>query len=389
MSVRPKARYCRRTELTAIGLSLAAFASALYIAYSVGQYATELSPDEGNYIAMAERLLAEHVYSFWGEGPDAYVSPGYPLFLTLCFALFGCGPRGLAVVRVLQCALAGVTVYLTFRLGRALTKRGAAGLTAALLVACNGGFYFFSRMILTETLYFFLMLLSFVLITWARESNGSLRFLAAGLCFGAAVMVRSLIVVVLPFLALPRLVQRRRDRSISLMPIWMFFAGFLVLCLPWWLRNAISLHRLVLWATQTNPVYAGIAADPVALGLSDPGSYLGNFRLLLGLLIQDPMGTLRWLSFEKFRIIFLSDVVMPKQIISEIVRNLTVNVGLCGAALGFAARRTRLATLPFWVYFLCIFFSVPSFRYAYQYLPILAIFAAWLLTAAQDAITCR
>lgn len=374
--------------LAAVLLSLAATGLAFQYAYLLRAY-TELTPDEGNYLATARRLLSDHVFSFWGSGPDAYVSPGYPMFLAACFAVFGSGERGVAAVRVLQCLLSGGTVVLTFLLGRALTKRNAAGLIAAALVCCNCGFSIYPRMLLTESLYFFLMPLSFLLFAQAEEKDAPVRFAAAGLAFGAAVMVRSLVVSALPFLLLPRLLRRRRDRSCSLRPVWLFLAGFLLPCLPWWIRNLVTLHRLVLWATQTNPFYAGLAPDVAAAGLEDPGTYLGNFRLLFRLLAQDPVGTLSWMSLGKFRIIFMSADWAPHQAVSDLARNLTVCLGLSGAVLALASRRTRLRSLPFWAYFLCIFFSVPVSRYAYQYLLLLAIFAGWLLVAAWERIRRR
>ncbi|MBR1660567.1 MAG: glycosyltransferase family 39 protein [Oscillospiraceae bacterium] len=370
--------------IAAAGLGLLAALAALYIAYTVGQYATELSPDETNYISMARRLVDEGVYSFWGKGPDAYVSPGYPLFLALCAALFGEG--SLTAARVLQCLMAGGTAALTVLLGRKLTGRTAAGVIAGVLIVCNGGYYFLSRLILTETLYFFLMMLSLLLLLRAEEKNALWRFALAGGVFGCAVMVRSLVVIILPFLALPRVLRWRKDKSVSLKPILWFFAGFLIPCLPWWLRNLVTLHKLIFWAAQTNPVFGGLHEDPEHLGYHDPGTYLGNFKLFIEFFRNDPKGMLSWMTQEKFRIIFLSDVVMPEAAITDTARNMTVSLGLCGAALGFACRRTRLQSLPFWAYLLPIFISVPSFRYAYQYLLLLAVFSGWLLTRAWDAI---
>ena len=375
----------RKHILAAAALGLAAAAAALYIAYTVGQYATELTPDEANYIAAARRLVDEHVYSYWGEGPDAYVSPGYPLFLALCYSLFGAGPV-LVWARVLQCLMAGGTAAMTVLLGRAITGRSGAGITAGLLVLCNGGYYFLSRLMLTETLYFFLMLLSFLLLLRAEGRGTPFAFALAGLAFGCAVMVRSLVVIMLPFLALPRLLRRRRDCSVPLMPLLWFFLGFLLPCLPWWLRNLLSLHRLIFWASQTNPVFGGLNENPVGMGYRDPGTYWGNFKLFIEFIRNDPKGMLSWMTLEKFRIIFLSDVVMPEAAITDTARNMCFSLGICGASLALVPRRTRLYALPFWAYLLPMAVSVPSFRYAYQYLLLLAVFSGWLLVSAWDAI---
>jgi 4-amino-4-deoxy-L-arabinose transferase-like glycosyltransferase len=129
----------RLSAWIALLLSVAAAGYALWIVPDWNAVGA-LSFDEENYIATAERLLTEHVFSFWGDGPDAYVSPGYPMFLTVLFAVFGVGARGVCAVRIIQCLMTGATVFLTYRLGRTLTGRDGAGLIAAALVFLNGGF---------------------------------------------------------------------------------------------------------------------------------------------------------------------------------------------------------------------------------------------------------
>ena len=71
-----------------------AFAYAVVYIVRQGRFSESYSPDEGHYIAMAQRLLTEGYYSYWGGAPDAYVSPGYPIFLTLCMAVFWDRPPG-------------------------------------------------------------------------------------------------------------------------------------------------------------------------------------------------------------------------------------------------------------------------------------------------------
>ena len=267
-----------------------------------------------------------------------------------------------------------------------LTGRDGAGLIAAALIFLNGGFYVYPRMMLTESLYFFLMMVSFVLLAEAERHERPTLSFWGGLVFGCAVMVRSLVVVTLPFLLLPRLFRHRRDRSVSLRPVLLMFIGFLIPCVPWWIRNIVTLHRLVFWATQTNPVYAGLSPDPVADGLTDPGSYAGNFRLLFGLLKKHPRATLSWMTFGKFNIIFMNNDAWPMQILTEIVRNITVCLGFAGAVLALFTREARRYALPFWAYFLCILFSVPVVRYSFQYLFLLAVFAGWLLGKTWERI---
>ena len=82
----------RRRAGAFLGLALLCGLTLLYCLVNIltiDRFGTAYSPDEENYIDMARNLLEHGYYSYWGGEPDAYVSPGYPVFLTLCMALFG------------------------------------------------------------------------------------------------------------------------------------------------------------------------------------------------------------------------------------------------------------------------------------------------------------
>lgn len=344
------------------------------------------SPDAEHYIAMAERLVTQGTYSFWGGGPDAYVPPGYPLFVALCMALFGVGESGIGAVRVIQCVLAAGTVLLTFLVGRRATGKYAVGLIAALLIACHGTYYYYSQRVLTETLYFFAMMLFFLVFLRARQKGGLPRHLLAGACLAAAVMIRPLVVILLPFLYLPHLWKNRRDPKAAWIPFLCFLGGFTLVCLPWWIRNLVSLHRFIPLATQTNPIFAGLAPDVAALGLTDPGSMLGNVALFFRLLRQDPVSTLHWMTLGKFRIIFLEAPPYSPVVLTTIIRDATVYLGLFGSLTALGSRENRWPALLFWIYLASSFLFVPTARYALQYFPLMAIFGAWMLCTAWEEV---
>lgn len=231
------------------------------------------------------------------------------------------------------------------------------------------------------------MMLFFVTFVHAMKNGGVWRHAVAGIFFAVTVLVRPLIIIIAPFLYIPWIVACWKDWKRMFTPLVFFMAGFVAVCLPWWIRNMVVFHHFIFLATQTNPIYAGLAKDIAALGLKDPGTMMGNIKLLLGILKDDFLGTVYWMTFGKFEIIFMSDI--PKavcRIFSVCVRNLNVYLGLCGGILVFFSKRGWGPGLVFWVYLLASFLFVPTGRYALQYLPLLALLSAWVLEQALSGV---
>lgn len=356
-----------------------AFAYCAYNIVTIARYSESYSPDEGNYLAMARRLLQEHTYSFWGLGPDAYVSPGYPLFLAGCMAVFGTDAQGVDCIKFVQAGLVALTVLLVFLQGYLLTKKYSVGIVAAALLACNGSYPFYSRRLLTEVLFVFTMMLFFVVLTLALQREKWWLHLLAGALLCVAVFVRPLLVVVLPVAYLPLLVKYWRQWRKFFLPFGLFLLGFVLVGLPWWVRNLVTLHKFIFLATQTNPLFAGLAEDPAALGLEDPGSFTGNIALFFQLLFTRPVETIRWMLVQKFDINFMRSVTEIQYLptITTFVKNVTLFLGLLGALRALFSHKLVWPALTFFLYFLSIFAFVPSSRYALQYLPLLAVFAGY------------
>ena len=374
---------------------LISFALAFLCMKRFGFYSTDYSPDEGHYIDMARRLLSDHVYSYWGEGPDAYTPYGYPVFLAVGMAIFGSDLNGLLCLKIVHCVLIAATVLLTYLLGKMLTGKFSVGFIACFLIAFNPSYYFYGTKLLTEPLYFFYMLLFFLTFLWANQGDKPWRYTLSGALFALAMMVRPLIVVILPFVFLPSLVRNWKKWRAFLTPLLLFLAGFVAVCLPWWIRNLVTLHQFIPLATQTNPIYAGLSPAlsglpesiyagpaPDLTGLADPGSFSGNLKLMLQLFLDDPIGMTYWMTFGKFYIIFMQDVGTQFNALVTFIWNVNVYVGLFGALRALFTRRWWGLALVFWVYLAASFLFVPVIRYALQYLPFMAIFAGDLLVCA-------
>lgn len=366
-------------------LLIAALCAAvfLYAVHCARTCSADRSPDEAAYIAMARRLLTERVYSFWGEGPDAYVTPGFPLLLALGMAVFGSGAKGILAVKVAQCAMLAGIIALTARLARRVSGRCLAGLIAGVLVAGDLSLFYFATHLLTEVPYIFFLLLFLTILYEAQRHDRLWLHAAAGAAFAWAVLIRPMVFVTLPFWYLVPLLRAKGKRRAVLRQAGAFGLGMLALFAPWWGRNLIVLHRFVLFGTQTNPIFSGIAENMWQYGVDDPHSLRGNLALLLEFIRKWPGMTLRWLTFGKFQIIFMN-IFQPYRgpIITAFFQHLAVYTGLCGGLCALASRRLRGPAIAFWVYFAASFLFVPEPRFAMQYIPLLAILSGWLISAA-------
>lgn len=345
-----------RRNWIAAGL-LAGLALAVRLAVLRQLPLPELGGDALNYTRMANQLLTRHIYGYLGLRPDAYVTPGYPLFLAAIQWFAGGASASLAAVRVAQAMLGALTLLPFYLLARDVAGDRAA-VWSGLMLVFYPSWVRAPAYLLTETLFTFVFgwylwaqvraLLQLETVDAALPGDGlssQVRRprwawpLAAGALLGLAVFVRPAVapLLVLPWIyALIRGARRGRVtraeapstlrvataaavvRAFVMSPAVRAFAvsaaGFVLVLLPWWIRNVVALHRLVLLATQTgNPLLGGM--DPYGLwhgslwaGVGpDTGHQLTKaVSILFWLLRHYPWLTLKWFTVGKFSLIFLS-----------------------------------------------------------------------------------
>lgn len=214
-----------------------------------------IQSDDIGYIESARRLAEDHVFSYWRPrlspapalGPTAYITPGYPVFLAVFDWLFGGGSRALAAARYAQAVVSSSGIFLVYRLGEHFGGRWA-GFLASALCAFYPPFILFSGLLLTETVFTFLLLL-FVYL-WLKIRPFSARgYVLMGAVAGLATLVRptgaALVVTAAGAAAWYGL---SRDKNKRLGAAAAGFALVLAFCLtlsPWWVRNAVVFHRFI------------------------------------------------------------------------------------------------------------------------------------------------
>jgi 4-amino-4-deoxy-L-arabinose transferase-like glycosyltransferase len=266
-----------------------------------------LFPDAWSYWELARtiRLGAPYELMWWGDIPHAALrTPGYPLFLAACQALFG--ERTLAV-RLVQAALGTLGVYLVYRLTRTLARpsgsphggsvatsrfdagaapeptglspagRWTAPLVATALATFNPLDLFLSSLILSEAVFQPLMMLALLGLSllwsdgWNRGRHVTLLALFTGISAGAAILVRPSWALFVPAILAVWIVawheDRRRLRAAARGAL-VCALGVVLVMGPWWARNLQVYGRFVptaLWLGAS--LYDGL--NPSATGASD------------------------------------------------------------------------------------------------------------------------
>jgi 4-amino-4-deoxy-L-arabinose transferase-like glycosyltransferase len=362
----------RKTAWCLAAIVLLALALRLWLLGRMGPPAP--SPDAENYAAMARQLLDRGVYGYMSEQPNAYVTPGYPLFLTAIFALGGTE----GTVRIIQAVLGALTLV-----PLALIARDAAGdraaVVTALILALYPAWLRAPAYLLTEVLFTF----TFSLFLWVQVravARGTARWaLLAGLTLGLAVLVRP---VLAPLLPLPWLYRMWEERSIHpWRPALWALAGFALAMLPWWVRNLAVLGKPILFATQTgNPILGGM--DPYDLwqgklwsGVgSDTGDQLRRAgEIFAWLLREHPWLTLRWFTVGKFSRIFLNPWLAWEFPTLVHLHSPVVTFGWAGALAGLRHRAVRPLSLVLILLTIIQLAFIPESRYAYPLIGLLAI----------------
>jgi len=350
-------------------------------------------PDSRDYIAAARNILA-------GRGPmvsetsRAKRPPGYPYFLAAVFAVMGPSQAEppLLAVRMVQALLGGALCAVVFIIGKNLFGQ-AAGLAAAAVAAFDPFLAYFSGLILTETLFAFLLAAGFACLL--KTEGGSVRYaVAAGLVLGAATLVRSSALPMLPLTAAAWILLRwRRPRAVRTALV--LAAVSMLVQVPWAVRN----HRQTgtfTFATLSGgmSLYEGTCPDadggpaidkihwPPELGAMDEAEKdAWLYHAALGFIKDDPLRIVRLagVKLARFWSIFPNFSEYRRPLVMAISAAWMVPVmALTVAGLVLERKRLRTAAVllvpAVWFSALHSVF-VGSIRYRAPVMPLLVVFA--------------
>lgn len=190
--------------------------------------------DEQHYRRLASNIYDHREFAATAGEPTSIRPPLYPALIAAVWAITS--PQNLQAIRVVQILLALGTTVLVYRIGQRVFNHQTACYAAA-MCWLYPSLVFFNFLILTETLFTFLLLVFVLLTVRVVQQPGVAVAATAGVALGLAALTRSVLWPV-PLLLCPLLllliretIPRRVLRSTLLL------GGYLVVVLPWAVRN--------------------------------------------------------------------------------------------------------------------------------------------------------
>lgn len=194
-----------------------------------------LTDDAGHYQQIALNLLEEG--RFFGSEGLAFRPPLQPFFIFLIYGVFG---ENLLAVVLMQIFVSLLTAVLIRRIVSFVADE-KTGKMAFVLALFSFDLSLFASLLMSETIFIFLIALGFwALVSFHKQSKRIFFLIAAGLSWGLSVLARPVIFPVLVFLSVyfgRRKVLGRGKRQL------VFWLLMLIPVLVWSIRNTIIFQQ--------------------------------------------------------------------------------------------------------------------------------------------------
>lgn len=388
----------RRTALLLGALLVGFVLVAVVYTATYGKHFSRPGGDGKFYERAAVQLLQKGVYGYRSTTPNAYMSPGYPLFLAAVYKATGhvWGGRPRTALCLVQILIACTTIVGVFLIGRRLFG-DTVGLVAALLVALYPPTIIATNLWLTETLATATLVWFVYVATLAQDQDGWKPWALAGGILGVTVLIRP---GVLPIAIAPFVVRFFWGNRKGIVKAGVVMVAALALVMaPWGIRNEIVLHHSYLLSSHSgDPILAGV--DPYYYELGDVKytfhgptyeQWMANPRhskneaatkAILAELRSRPLTTVWWFTAGKTVHMYTTSWLAetgPAGTWSTAIRTFIVVLGWLGII--FAVREPKLRTVALVVVLgTAALLSVsPEPRYAFSWIAFLTIPAAVVL----------
>lgn len=225
------------------GLLLLAVA---FRAYGVWSHPAVPNGDAADYHQLATRLVEGRGYVNAAGRPTAWRPPAYPVFLAGVYKVAGVSVEQATMVQVI---LGGLTVLMLTALG-VMVLGWPRALIAGVIAAVYPAFFWLPRLLLSENLSLFLLLLSLGAIILYLRSSRMVWIIVFGVLCALNTLVRGANLFLPIVVACGLLILHLRDWKQLVAPVLAMTVAFIVTLLPWAIRNYRVFHQFIPIATQ-------------------------------------------------------------------------------------------------------------------------------------------
>ncbi|MFA5778957.1 MAG: glycosyltransferase family 39 protein [Elusimicrobiota bacterium] len=185
--------------------------------------------DQIGYDTIAYNLITGNGFSIKPRIPTPIRPPIYPFFLSFIYLIFG---HNYTIVRVFQAILSALTCIVSYYLAKDIFNEKIAKISAWLLTLYPV-LIVYTGLLLSETLFTFLFIVSvFLFVRWLKISKIA-YFVGCGIFLGLATLARP-VTILIPFIFLLTMIIIRKKYYFQ----WfIFLIVFILTLLPWSIRN--------------------------------------------------------------------------------------------------------------------------------------------------------
>lgn len=233
---------------TLVALALIAVLGLVVRAYVVVNPVEQPADDSAAYFAISKALYTEQSFGGPEFRDSSDWSPGAPFLYAAAYYATGGAREGTA--RIVEALLGVATILVVFALGWRLGGRELGrwvGLFAAFAVAVYPPFIHTTGELMSEPPAMLTLPAAVLAFLWASDRGGTWPWLAPGLLFGLTAMFRpEYLFVGLAFVVLAAIrAGRGREWRGGLIAAAVLLVAFALPIIPWTVRNAIVLDRVV------------------------------------------------------------------------------------------------------------------------------------------------
>jgi 4-amino-4-deoxy-L-arabinose transferase-like glycosyltransferase len=357
----------------------------------------KMDNDDVKYIRSAWTLMDTGKFTYHKvDEPTVYIMPGLTFVLSFFMLIFG-KTNGVLAFRIFQVILQTLSIYLLFLIGRKLFNSKIA-IVACVLNSLYVAEYFVSTIILTESIFKFLLLLLVYISIYAVEEKKTLYYILGGLVWGITCLFRPTIAAYPIVILIMWLVKKYSFKDMVKYTL-ITSAVFCVILSPWWIRNYKVYDRFIALTLSTgNPFLQGTYVNydqtkdytpyksrDTVIETNEVEIETGIYRLKT-YARKEPLKYLYWYTIGKtiklWNMPFYWVEVLGVSFVSaEVFHLLIIGTGLYGIIRAFKKK-----DMDYLVAFLVIaYFNVmhlPYYtfsRYSYPVMPLVMLFSSYVI----------